>query len=107
MDLAFNGRLAVVTGADSGIGLHTAMTLAAEGAKLLLSDLDEDALETALERVKEHAPDAEVFTVAADLTKPDDVAKLRDAADERGGAGGARTPRRSARGRRGLFGADR
>ncbi len=86
MDLAFNGRLAVVTGADSGIGLHTAMTLAAEGAKLLLSDLDEDALETALKRVKEHAPDAEVFTVAADLTRPADVAKLRDAADEHGGA---------------------
>ena len=39
MDLAFNGRLAVITGADSGIGLHTAITLAAEGAKVLLTDL--------------------------------------------------------------------
>ena len=86
MDLAFNGRLAVITGADSGIGLHTAMTLAAEGAKVLLSDLDEDALETARKRVKEHAPDAEVFTVAADLTKPDDVTRLRDAAEAQGGA---------------------
>ena len=102
MDLAFNGRLAVITGADSGIGLHTAMTLAAEGAKVLLSDLEEKALETALKRVKEHAPDAVVYTVAADLTKPADVDKLRDAADERGARRCSRTsPERA--GRRGTF----
>ena len=86
MDLAFNGRLAVVTGADSGIGLHTAMTLAAEGAKVLLSDLEDESLADAVAKLKEQVPDAEVYTLAADLTSVPDVEKLVAAADERGGA---------------------
>ena len=86
MDLAFNGRLAVVTGADSGIGLHTAMTLAAEGAKVLLSDLEDESLADAVSKLKEQVPDAEVYTLAADLTSVPDVEKLVAAADERGGA---------------------
>ncbi|ADI14918.1 SDR family NAD(P)-dependent oxidoreductase [Truepera radiovictrix] len=86
MDLAFNGRLAVVTGADSGIGLSTAQLLAAEGARVLMSDTDERALERAAAQVREAVPGAEVFAVAADLTKPQEVAALLKAADERGGA---------------------
>lgn len=86
MDLSFNGRLAVVTGADSGIGLHTAMTLAAEGAKVLLSDMEAESLEKAKAQVEAHAPAAEVYTVPADMTNPDDVDKLLKAADEHGGA---------------------
>ena len=86
MDLAFNGRLAVITGADSGIGLHTAMTLAAEGAKVLLSDLKDESLADAVAKLKEQVPDAEVYTLAADLTSVADVEKLVAAADERGGA---------------------
>ena len=86
MDLAFNGRLAVITGADSGIGLHTAMTLAAEGAKVLLSDLEDESLADAVAKLKEQVPDAEVYTLAADLTSVPDVEKLVAAADERGGA---------------------
>ena len=86
MDLAFNGRLAVVTGADSGIGLRTASTLAAEGAKVLITDMKEDALENAIKKIKGEVPDAEVFSVVADLTKLDDVDKLVKAADKQGGA---------------------
>ena len=86
MDLELEGRLAVVTGADSGIGLHTAMTLAAEGARVLLTDRSGTELVEARERVERHAPDAEVHAVGADLTRPDDVAGLLRAADGRGGA---------------------
>lgn len=81
-----NGRLAVVTGADSGIGLHTAMTLAEAGAKVLLTDLEQGPLEQALEKVKAHAPEAEVDFIAADLTELDDVAKLLERAESLGGA---------------------
>ena len=86
MDLAFDGKLAVVTGADSGIGLHTAMTLAAEGAKVLLSDLEEEPLQKAKAQIEEHTPGARVFVCPADLTDVGSVNKLLSAADEQGGA---------------------
>ena len=85
MDLGFNGRLAVVTGADSGIGLHTAMTLVAEGAKVLMTDMKEESLEDAVNQVKGKGS-AEVYSVVADLTNLDDVKKLLSKADELGGA---------------------
>ena len=75
-----------MTGADSGIGLHTAMTLAAEGAKVLITDMKEDALDKAVKKIKDQVQDAEVFSVVADLTKLDDVDKLVKTADEQGGA---------------------
>lgn len=45
------GRLAVVTGAGSGIGLATARLLASHGARLLLVDRDETALARAGESI--------------------------------------------------------
>ena len=86
MDLAFNGRLAVVTGADSGIGLRTAITLASEGAKVILSDIEENGLKDAAKKIQEEVQGAEVSYIAADLTDKDDVEKLLQAAEEGGGA---------------------
>jgi NAD(P)-dependent dehydrogenase (short-subunit alcohol dehydrogenase family) len=86
MDLKLTGRLAVVTGADSGIGFQTALTLAAEGAAVLMTDRTESKLQAALEQVRQHVPGARFVALAADLTVPDDVAALRRRADELGGA---------------------
>src|SRR5690625_4086680 len=38
MDLGLNARTALITGADSGIGLSTAQTLLAEGASVIIAD---------------------------------------------------------------------
>jgi NAD(P)-dependent dehydrogenase (short-subunit alcohol dehydrogenase family) len=41
---SFTGKVAVITGAGSGIGRALALDLAARGAKLVLSDIDGDGL---------------------------------------------------------------
>lgn len=60
------GRVAVVTGGGSGIGLATAERLAAEGARVVIADLDEAAGGSAAERVDGHFVRADV-SVKADV----------------------------------------
>jgi NAD(P)-dependent dehydrogenase (short-subunit alcohol dehydrogenase family) len=42
-NISFDGKVALVTGAASGIGLATAQAFAAAGASVVLADIDEDA----------------------------------------------------------------
>ena len=86
MDLNLSGRLALVTGADSGIGLATARLLVEEGAKVLMSDLDVERLEAAMAGIVSEVRVASLHARAADLTDAADVQRLLDTADELGGA---------------------
>lgn len=43
----FDGKVVIVTGAASGLGLASAKRMAEEGASLVLVDLNEQALEAA------------------------------------------------------------
>ena len=58
----FRGRTAVVTGGASGIGMDVATRLAAEGAKVCLWDLKEDALAQA--KARSGAADARALDIA-------------------------------------------
>ena len=71
------GRVAVVTGANSGIGFHAAARLAEAGAHVILACRNPDKAADAVARVKKRAPDAEVEVVALDLSS---LASVRDAA---------------------------
>ena len=83
MELA--GKTAVITGGASGIGLATAKRFAASEVNLVLGDIEEGPLATAVEGLR--AEGAHVIGVAADVTKEDDVIALREAAlAEFGGA---------------------
>jgi 3-oxoacyl-[acyl-carrier protein] reductase len=68
------GRTAVVTGAARGIGAATAGRLAAEGARVLLADLDGKGAEASAAHIREAGGKA--LSAACDVGKPDDIEAL-------------------------------
>jgi NAD(P)-dependent dehydrogenase (short-subunit alcohol dehydrogenase family) len=81
MDLAFDGRVALVTGGGSGIGAATARALADQGAAVVVADLDI----AAARRVAEAIGDA-AQAVAADVSNPDAAIAMVGAAMHHFGA---------------------
>jgi 3-oxoacyl-[acyl-carrier protein] reductase len=64
MDLGLDGRVCLVTGSTSGIGLATARLLAAEGAQVAVCGRDSDRVERA------RSESGAAFGVIADLGEP-------------------------------------
>ena len=62
-----SGRVALVTGANSGLGLHTSIALAGRGARVLMACRDAGRAERALTQVRAAAPGAGVEVVSLDL----------------------------------------
>jgi NAD(P)-dependent dehydrogenase (short-subunit alcohol dehydrogenase family) len=77
------GRVAVVTGGASGIGLALAERFASTGASVVLADVQDDALHAAVERVERHGVD--VLPVRVDVSKEAEVAALAAATLDRFG----------------------
>lgn len=74
----FDGKIALVTGAGSGIGKAIAIRLGSEGATVVVDYLGhpEEADDT---KAKVEAAGGKAITVQADITKPEDIQKLIDA----------------------------
>jgi len=72
----FRDRVAVVTGAASGIGLALAERFAAEGMKVVMADIEAGALATAAAELRRHG--AAVLATRVDVSRPEDVERLAD-----------------------------
>jgi NAD(P)-dependent dehydrogenase (short-subunit alcohol dehydrogenase family) len=73
-----DGRVAIVTGAATGIGRATALLFAGAGARVALADMREGELGTTVADVR--AAGGEVVSIPADLAQPGDCAAVVDAA---------------------------
>ena len=77
-------KVALVTGAGSGIGLESSLALAREGARVVAVDVDVEAGEAAAAKVRETG--GEVCFVRADVSSATDSAAMVAAAEDRYGA---------------------
>ena len=74
----FQGRAAVITGGANGIGFATAREFARRGARVMLADIDQSALDEAVANLRADGVDA--HGVVCDVRKLDDVGHLADEA---------------------------
>ena len=78
-------KIAVVTGAGSGIGRQAALALAADGLALVLAGRRPEALEATAALIRAATPGADVLCVPTDVTDEQQVDALFDAAVARHG----------------------
>jgi len=72
------GRVAVITGAGSGIGQAAAIELAKLGLKLAIVDVDEEGLKQTAQTVIKLVGEANVLVAPTDVSKLDEVVRLKD-----------------------------
>jgi NAD(P)-dependent dehydrogenase (short-subunit alcohol dehydrogenase family) len=78
-DPSLSGRLALITGANRGIGLAIARALAREGCNLIITGRDEGALaraRTELEKLQPAKLNLQVLAQSCDVRSPDSVDHL-------------------------------
>jgi NAD(P)-dependent dehydrogenase (short-subunit alcohol dehydrogenase family) len=79
-----HGRVALVTGANTGIGFHQALELARKGAHVLLASRDPERGRSARNAILGELPAASVELVALDLADLESVRRLADQLLDRG-----------------------
>lgn len=76
---SLQGRVAVVTGAASGIGREAALLFAQAGARVVIADIDAAGLEQTAERIRAES-DVDATVVATDIGRRREVDALAGAA---------------------------
>ncbi|MDR3417451.1 MAG: oxidoreductase [Nevskia sp.] len=76
---SLKGKVAIVTGANSGLGLHTTEGLARAGAKVVMACRDAAKAAKAVTRIKQDVPGAQIEVMTLDLA---DLASVRKFAAE-------------------------
>ena len=70
----FNDKVAVITGAASGIGKEIAESCAQKGMKIILADVEKTALDKVESQLRSKG--AEVVSIQTDVSKANEVEKL-------------------------------
>ena len=78
-----DNKVAVVTGANSGVGAAIAKLFAAEGAKVVMTARREAALEEVSAEIQ--TAGGETLVVPTDISKPEDPERMMAAAEEKFG----------------------
>lgn len=78
-----NGKVALITGAARGIGFETARALAARGARVVITDLDQSQIEAAAAKIS-GGPE-NVLALAADASSREEMDRVVAGAVERFG----------------------
>jgi len=86
MSKSMEQKVALVTGAGSGIGRAIAYHFANEGARVVVSDIDVAGGEETVTKIRARGNDARAVFVRADTGKPEDSAALVGAAVKEFGA---------------------
>eukprot|EP01087_Luapelamoeba_hula_P014165 TRINITY_DN4108_c0_g1_i1.p1 TRINITY_DN4108_c0_g1~~TRINITY_DN4108_c0_g1_i1.p1 ORF type:complete len:299 (+),score=60.77 TRINITY_DN4108_c0_g1_i1:28-924(+) len=76
----FEGQTVIVTGSGAGLGRCISRTFAANGASVVICDVDVEAGEENLAYIKEEMNHSAVVFVKCDVSKEDDVKRLVDTA---------------------------
>jgi len=82
--MTLQDKLAVVTGAASGIGRATAIALGAAGVRVIVADINHDQGEATIATLRESGGSADF--IAVDMTDPASIGAFADAAQARHGA---------------------
>lgn len=85
MDLGLQGQVVVVAASSKGLGRATALQLAQEGARVVISGRDEDTLADTARQIEAESG-SEVEAVVTDLTVAEDAERLISRAVERFGS---------------------
>jgi 3-oxoacyl-[acyl-carrier protein] reductase len=75
MDLGLKSKIAIVTAASQGLGKAAAISLAQEGAIVVICSRKKQAIERAAKEIHD-ITDAEIVPVVADVSKPADIKRL-------------------------------
>jgi len=77
-------KVAIITGAGSGIGRETAILFARNDAKVVITDINTDMLSEVIDFIKKE--NGQVVSIRGDITKEEDVGRIIDVATDKFGS---------------------
>ncbi|MDX8343155.1 SDR family oxidoreductase [Rossellomorea sp. YZS02] len=80
MDFGLKDKAVIVTASSKGLGKATALELAKEGARVLISSRNEDELQKAASEIMKLSDNQHIHYMTCDMTKPEEIRSLVETA---------------------------